>query len=168
MGLKSHYKTILTTIRTITDIQKRKTNLKFDQPFFAHQISNAFIISLSSLKCAITDTNHRMTTIMKLACLLLLAFIVGICQSKSESGKDSGKVWPAEKTRIKLRRLKDILSRRDVAADYFKEECRGRECADSSSHKKKDCCNSVCEYTRECIRERGETKPVEEIRNETN
>merc|ERR1712142_1423420 len=53
----------------------------------------------------------------KLACIMLLAFVVGICRCKLNSAQDSDSVLSADQKR-ESKGLKDLLLRRDAAARF--------------------------------------------------
>merc|ERR1712142_618558 len=56
----------------------------------------------------------------KLACIMLLAFVVGICRCKLNSAQDSDSVWSADQKR-ESKSLKDLLLRRDAAARFQRD-----------------------------------------------
>merc|ERR1712142_1384891 len=56
----------------------------------------------------------------KLACIMLLAFVVGICRCKLNSAQDSDSVLSADQKR-ESKSLKDHLLRRDAAARFQRD-----------------------------------------------
>ena len=103
---------------------------------------------------------------MKLACILLFAVIVGICQSASKSGKDSKNVLPVKKIRdSETLQLKDLLLKRDAAARFLRSNCHTRYvCRDISIRGVRECCTSSCGVKYECTREGNENRREHENR----
>merc|ERR1711942_546081 len=56
----------------------------------------------------------------KLAGIMLLAFVVGICRCKLNSAQDSDSVWSADQKRAS-KSVKDLLLRRDAAARFQRD-----------------------------------------------